>query len=73
MRVRAAQKFSFNHAGNNKITSVPGPAGNFIGTINSPDRSADDGEIALNVQVETFLLAENPIRSVLRDARGHLT
>src|SRR5688572_13528626 len=60
MRVRAAQEFSFDHSGNNKIAGVPGFPGNLLGAVNARHRCADDGKIALNLQVTTFLFAENP-------------
>jgi hypothetical protein len=57
MRVRAAQKFSFDHAGDDKIAGVPGPAGYLVGAVNAPDGCADDGEITLfGFQVKTSLL-----------------
>ena len=71
MRVRAAQKFSFDHAGNDKIAGVPGLAGNLVGAVNARHRSADDGKIALfNLQVTTFLFAENPSELCFAATRG---
>jgi hypothetical protein len=59
MRVRAAQKLSFDHAGDDKITGVPGPAGYLVGAVNALHRCADDGEITLfSPQVKPFLFPE---------------
>lgn len=60
MRVRAAQKISFDHSGNNKIAGVPGLPRNLLGAISARHRCADEGKTAFNLQVITFLLADNP-------------
>jgi hypothetical protein len=53
MRVWAAQKLSFDHAGDNEIAGVPGPAGYLVGAVYAPDRCADYRKLALNLQAET--------------------
>ena len=56
---QAAQKFSFDHAGNVQIAGVPGPARYLVDAVNAPDRCADDREITLLLaQVKTFLFPE---------------
>jgi hypothetical protein len=72
MRVRAAQKFSFDHSRNNKIAGVPGLSRNLLGAVNALHRGADD-RIALNLQVTTFLFAQNPSESCLRRDEDDLT
>ena len=41
LRVRAAQKFSFDHSGNNKIAGVPGLSRNLLAAVNALHRSAE--------------------------------
>jgi hypothetical protein len=45
MRVGAAQKLSFDHTRHDQVADILGHAGDFIDTVDAPNRGSDDRKI----------------------------